>query len=80
MTDVRDDFREEFREDKCDFRCPSRNPSKPRSVNDRKEKEGDNMGHRKRKMRLVSFPFTFENNAGRTDLRTDGRTDGHDLL
>ena len=36
------------------------------------------------KMRLVCVLFTFENNAGRTygptDQRTDGRTDGHDLL
>jgi len=28
------------------------------------------------KMRL----FTFENNTGHTDLRTDRRTDGHDLI
>ena len=27
-------------------------------------------------MRLVCVLFTFENNAGPTDLRTDGRTDG----
>ena len=32
------------------------------------------------KMRLVCVHFTFENNAGPTDRRTDGPTDGHDLL
>ena len=32
------------------------------------------------KMRLVCVLFTFENNAGPTDLRTDGRTDVYDLL
>ena len=31
-------------------------------------------------MRLVCLLFTFENNTGQTDLRTDGPTDGHDLL
>ena len=28
------------------------------------------------KMRLVCVLFTFENNTGHTDLRTDGPTDG----
>ena len=32
------------------------------------------------KMRLVCVLFLFEDNTGHTDLRTDGRTDGHDLL
>ena len=35
-------------------------------------------------MRLVRVLFTFENNKGHTDLRTDGPTDGptdgHDLI
>ena len=32
------------------------------------------------KMRLVCVLFTFENNTGHTNRRTDGRTDGHNLL
>ena len=32
------------------------------------------------KMRLVCVFFTFQNNTGQTDGRTDLRTDGHDLL
>ena len=32
------------------------------------------------KMRLVGVFFTFENNTGQTDGRTDGPADGHDLL
>ena len=32
------------------------------------------------KMRLVCVLFTFENNMGQSDERTDLRMDGHDLL
>ena len=32
------------------------------------------------KLRLVCVFFTFENNTGQTDIRTDGQMDGQNLL
>ena len=41
-----------------------------------KTKEKETRPDTRHKMRLVCVLFTFENNAGPTDLRTDGPTDG----
>ena len=49
----------------------------------KRTKEHEGFGQRKRDIfviTLVCVLFTFENNAGPTDLRSYGPTDGHDLL